>query len=238
MDSKWLVPFKGRQVSGAYSQNFLWSCGSTYLMDNHRAALWCWFRHLHQSTKVNLFHLDRHTDTLYSRIDEWKQHLPDLWTVTLEEYLTKQYTSDFTTVPLMRWDNYLSLLLECYPNILNDCLFATHEWRDEPRFQNLQRVSITEIPDNLDSWLSQSQNNWICNIDLDYFFYEVDDSYAQLVTDSYIEKLFKVLSNEVQNNKISVLTIALSPEFCGGWENSEVICQKISRVMGIDFALP
>ena len=237
MDFEWLVPFKGREPSGAYSLNFLWSSGNIYLMDNHRAALWCWFRHLRKSFKVNVFHLDRHTDTLYSRIEEWRRHLPDLWTVGLEEYLTKQYTSECQTYPLMRWDNYLSLFLECYPDSVDTCLFATHTWRDEPRFQRLERLYITELPDNLEYWLTSSQNKWICNIDLDYFFYEVDESYRQLVHDSYIDKMFEVLSRQVQNNTILVLTVALSPELCGGWENSEIICERICRIMGIDFRL-
>ena len=47
MAEEWLVPFKGRNTSGIYEQNFLWRDGAVYVMDNHRAALWCWIQHLH-----------------------------------------------------------------------------------------------------------------------------------------------------------------------------------------------
>jgi hypothetical protein len=43
---KWLVPFRGRNASKVYNQNFLWRYESVYVMDNHRAAMWCWLRHI------------------------------------------------------------------------------------------------------------------------------------------------------------------------------------------------
>jgi len=47
-------------------------------MDNHRAAMWCWFQHISTDRKYNLFHIDKHTDTLNSNIEIWKKHLPDM----------------------------------------------------------------------------------------------------------------------------------------------------------------
>lgn len=61
--SEWLVPFARRNASGAYNQNFLWRDGNTYVMDNHRAALWCWLQHITPGERLSLLHIDCHTDT-------------------------------------------------------------------------------------------------------------------------------------------------------------------------------
>ena len=44
--SEWLVPFKGRNRSLSFDQNFLWRKDNIFIMDNHRAALWCWLQHM------------------------------------------------------------------------------------------------------------------------------------------------------------------------------------------------
>lgn len=57
------------------------------------------------------------------------------------------------------------------------------------------------------------------NLDLDYFFESFDDGCFQILTDDYIIALAKRLRNV--NERIQVLTIALSQECCGrGWGNA------------------
>jgi hypothetical protein len=68
MEGEWILPFLGRNRSGPSEDNFLWRTGSTYIMDNHRDALWCWLQHLIPGKEYNLFHIDRHFDMLDSRI--------------------------------------------------------------------------------------------------------------------------------------------------------------------------
>ena len=116
----WLIPFKGRNFSGCYTQNFLWKKDNVYIMDNHRAALWCWFQHISADEKINLLHIDKHTDTLQSRLKEWVNACPDLWTIKLEEYLSFIHEKDAgQDVPLFRWDNYGSIFLEKYGDLVN-----------------------------------------------------------------------------------------------------------------------
>jgi hypothetical protein len=43
---EWPVDFRGRNRSGPYNQNFLWRRDSVYVMDNHRAAFWCWLQRI------------------------------------------------------------------------------------------------------------------------------------------------------------------------------------------------
>lgn len=76
---EWLVPFRGRNYSGAFTQNFLWKRQNVYVMDNHRAALWCWLQHIDPKQRYSLFHVDQHYDTLASRMTTWLDNLPADW---------------------------------------------------------------------------------------------------------------------------------------------------------------
>jgi UPF0489 domain len=88
----WIVPFKGRNTSGFFEQNFLWKSGDVYVMDNHRAALWCWLQHIAPEKKHSIFHIDRHYDTL--KCDRWVPHLPTNWKMSIEEYLEYPFVDD------------------------------------------------------------------------------------------------------------------------------------------------
>jgi hypothetical protein len=230
----WIIPFKGFNQSGTYNQNFLWKKGSLYIMDNHRAAMWCWFQHIDIERKYNLFHIDKHTDTLYSNIEIWKKHLPDMTEVSIEEYLTFKHTEEFE---LIRWDNYLSLFLECYPKLIDVCYFATHNEGDTPRFHNCRQADIWHIPTNIDYWIYDSKVEWIFNIDIDYFVAVDEKSSVELFSDQFIERMFEPVAKSYYDGKISVITISLSPECSGGWEESLKICKKICNVFDIDFSI-
>jgi hypothetical protein len=238
MSESWIVPFKGREDSGAFKQNFLWRDGPIYIMDNHRAAMWCWLQHIDQSKKYNIFHIDRHSDTLYSRIEEWKDNLPNLKDITIDEYLNKTYKSDHGIVPLFSWDNYLSLFLEIYSPIVDECYFATHKKGDPPKFQKIRDIDVWEIPNNLEFWISESKKKWIVNVDLDYFFYKQNESETIMVSDDYISSIFSAISNKIQDTSIIVLTLCLSPDCTGGWAASEKLCGTICEILNLNFHLP
>jgi len=75
----------------------------------------------------------------------------------------------------------------------------------------------------------------ILNLDLDYFFLEIGDNTIQVFTDDYIEAIAKSIKLAMDN--IQVLTICLSPECCGGWENALRVNKIICQILGIDFNL-
>jgi hypothetical protein len=109
---EWLVPFKGRNASEVYYQNFLWRYGSVYVMDNHRAAMWCWLQHVDPGQPHSLFHMDQHYDCLPS--PEWLESCPeDLRGLSIDEYLKFDYAPNDSNygerASLFRWDNYLSI---------------------------------------------------------------------------------------------------------------------------------
>ena len=243
--SKWLVPFKGRHYSGEYQQNFLWQSDSIYIMDNHRAALWCWFQHLEKGNTYNLFHMDRHYDTLYSRIDEWKRHLPDLWQVNLQDYLELKYTSDIGNVPVIRSDNYLALFLELYSDLADYLKFATHGCGERPRISGRHKfidVHMWDAAENLGFWLSSEatsdESKWIFNLDLDYFFCDSATSRMLMVSDDYLAAIFESIAQKYQGERIAVLTVSLSPEYCGNWQQAEELCSRFCTTMGLNFGLP
>jgi len=236
----WLIPFKGRNHSGCYAQNFLWKKDNVYIMDNHRAALWCWFQHVLDSEKIDFIHIDKHTDTLQSRLGEWVDACPDLWTIELDDYLSFIHKKEMNTdIPLFRWDNYGSIFLEKYTHLINKCIYATHNEGDPPNFKFTQQPDIWDVAGNLNYWIEDSKNKWIFNLDLDYFFYENDfEKYSILFSDGYIEQIFNVIKKHLEDGKLSCFTMCLSPECCGGWEPAEELCYKATNILGIDFELP
>lgn len=233
---KWLIPFRGYNSSGAYNQNLLWNMDSIYIMDNHRAAMWCWFQQIDTEKRYNLFHIDRHTDTLYSNIETWREYMPDMQKVTLEDYLTLNHNMTDEKTRLIRWDNYLSLFLDRYSHMIHECYFATHEEGDMPRFSNSAVARMWDIPLNMDYWINSSKEDWIFNIDIDYFVMARDGYCIELFSDEYIKSMFEPIVEAYHRGKISVITISLSPECSGGWEKSLVTCNKICNLFDIEIS--
>ncbi|MFC1942534.1 UPF0489 family protein [Chloroflexota bacterium] len=137
MNPEFILPFKGRNASETYNQNFLCKCGVVYIMDNHRAALWCWLQHIKEKEKYNLLHIDQHYDCLGSRMGEWIAALPqDIQKLTATEYACLSYVPPdhplMKQVPIIWFDNYLSVFLKLYAKNIDKSVFATHGKGDRP----------------------------------------------------------------------------------------------------------
>jgi hypothetical protein len=188
---EWIVPFKGRNSSGAYNQNFLWKTENIYAMDNHRAALWCWMQHVNPLDTHSIFHIDRHYDTLQSNMKTWLRRFPRKWNISVEQYLDLSYQFDDDETRdhlLFRFDNYLSLYLHKFKQSISTCYFATHHDRDKPNFKGGFEPPPWDVPENLDYWIDDKRQPWILNIDLDYFFCDDrEDDNIQMLSDEYIE---------------------------------------------------
>ena len=204
-------------------------------MDNHRAALWCWLRHLEEHSKYDIFHIDRHYDTLSSPNNDWLSQVPDLKEISISDYLAIEQKTASGAFPLVRWDNYLSIFFELYGKQVEECIFATHDEGNKPN-HDYSIETAWNIPDILECTLSLSKNKWIFNIDLDYFFCG-RESYNRMLSDEYAQAVFNIVHKKYQDGTIKVLTIALSPELCGGWKPAEHLCQKLCATMGLEFAL-
>ncbi len=107
---RWIQTFKGRNHSWAIDVNFLWNTENIYIMDNHRAALWCWLQHIKPNSKFGLFHIDAHYDAAATIIDDEIKNLPDLTRIEFNDYLGISFKNKTgKKCPLIRWDNYLYL---------------------------------------------------------------------------------------------------------------------------------
>jgi hypothetical protein len=169
-DGEWLVPFKGRNRSAYFNLNFLWRYKNIYVMDNHRAAFWCWMQHVDPMKRHSIFHIDQHYDTMTSRMEAWLAHVLSNWNISIGEYLSLSVEHrDTGKIPLFSWDNYLSIYLELFGRNLSSCNFATHEVGDKPK-PPIWEHDLWDVPQNLDYWLNSEAAPWIMNIDIDYFF--------------------------------------------------------------------
>ncbi len=240
---QWLVPFKGRNYSGGFDQNFLWRSGNIYVMDNHRAALWCWLRHIAPEKPHALFHIDRHYDTLTVAMEDWLENLPPDWrNLSIESYLRHSYEHDIGSIELFRFDNYLSIYFDQFGTNLRAVLPATHQDGDPPNLTagSYEQLDLWKLPENLDCWIDPIAKPWIVNIDLDYFFCDARaaEERQPLVSREYIEAIFSAVRERLDDGTIAVLTIALSPETCGGWGPSEQALEVAMSALGTKFQLP
>lgn len=242
MEPEFILPFRGRLRSETYDQNFLWKFGSTYIMDNHRAALWCWLQHINKDKQYNLLHIDKHYDCLGSRIGDWLEVLPQgIESLTFEEYLRLSYLPVDNLmqkkVPIVRFDNYLSIFLERYASSIDQCVFATHGKGDPPRWNNKTEIPGFQLISYISHYLGEGE--WIINVDLDYFFYEnYENKYGRLYSDELIDELFQEIVKWNTAGNIAVITLCISPETCGGWEPAEILASRVCRSLRLPFSLP
>lgn len=237
-DWEWIVPFKGRHHSGATEQNFLCRTGNIYVMDNHRAALWCWLHQLDLSKPHSFIHIDRHTDTLQSQMGQWLENLPD-WTAGIDEYLGKEYDCGGLMCPVIRWDNYLSVYLHEFGDSLTTLRFLTHNDGDAPDYEGTMFGEIWDLPENFSHWLRKNEAPWIVNVDLDYFYCDAEGGPQLMVSDDYLTTTFRGLREAMDRGDVGVITLCLTPDsFTAGWASVEMLAARILAILGVEFRLP
>jgi len=237
---EWHIPMRKRGESGQFKVNFLWQEGPVYLMDNHLASVWCWLRETGPEPAGGLIHIDRHSDCLGATLDKQTQRLPkDLSTMSLDDYLGREYQHEECTIPVFCSGSYLAVFLELYQARVNELIFATHELRDDSPAMEAQRVKPWDLPECLDACWSKPFP-WIVNVDLDFFFFfkRNDNERPPLFSHCYIRDVFSQIRDGLRRKAIRVVTIALSPEWCGGWEAAESLCSEACDALGIRFRLP
>ena len=201
--------------------NFLCNEGNIYVMDNHLAAGWCWLHHLDPQKGYNFFHIDRHNDLLCNAPVDKYEFLRETPRITLDEYTALEFKNNFL-YKVFQWDNYIKQVNFLFPNWFEVCYFATSDKNVVDNYpastKNLKidySCSPLELYSDINKWISRTENKWILNIDLDYFF---DDGGLQIFSEAYIRKLAHEVYLSLEH--IAILTIALSPECCGSWQQS------------------
>jgi hypothetical protein len=208
----------------SFSQNlnFLWKSDAAqiYVMDNHLAAAWCWMKSCSAYDCYNFLHIDQHKDTTTFGSYESYSHLSDP-NLSLDDYTKLVSPNSNGSGPTFRWDNYIHHSNALFPNWFNTCYFATHRDINIDILQSETMMKVTEsiwpytMISRIDELMDESKNKWIVNLDLDYFF---DSDKNRYNSDDYIRRVSKILL--AHSKQIQVLTIALSPECCGGWRKA------------------
>lgn len=208
-------------------------------MDNHLGAAWCWLQKINLDNEYQLIHIDRHYDLLDTSIEKIVKELEDvdIRNLSIEELL--ELKTDYFGIKnqLFRYDNYLPIFLRKYPDIVTNSFFATHKDGDTPDWFTFSEHVIQEVPGNLKYWIKEYTGKTILNINIDYFYTEhaCDQDCYQFLSDQYIRNLAQSISEVIDN--IEVLTIALSPEYSGGWLNSIKSVKLLVEKLNVEFQL-
>lgn len=217
--------------SGIDNLNLLMQQDNIFVMDNHLAAGWCWLHILKQDVSYNFYHIDQHFDLCDNaprEIIEPINHLP----ITLSDYCRLSYSSHLTTLKAFTWDNYIKQVQYFYSHWFQVCHFACHEYCNDSRCDNPLNIAMNidffALYDSISCQINSSEQKWILNLDIDYFFKEE----LQISTDNYIEKVAVDIKKAMPN--IACLTIALSPECCGGWNNAIRVYNIIASILNLE----
>lgn len=229
-----------QRSSNATNLNFLWKAEDIplYVMDNHLAAAWCWMQECNPNERYNFFHIDRHNDLGTVAPYSCYQHLKENPRVPLDEYLAiRNPDNTENSWPAFTWDNYINQTIQLFPDWFGKCNYATHKQLDDRERRMNLGCNVIEnttpfhlvpflyselVIDEDRRWYYEVRNekphNWIVNLDLDYFYCNLGDGVKRILTDEYIRKVAYVFKRNIK--QIKVITVATSPECCGGWNNS------------------
>lgn len=220
---------KGVQKSSISGLNYVANSENIYVMDNHLAAIWCWDK-LPKDKNYTIIHIDAHYDFGASPPDTFMYGDIDLTSTAIEDLASFKHSSGYQ---YFMWDNYIHLFNDKYPNLINEFISIT------------QRLGHNYTPENIgfeefDIWhldcniLHEVDNYKILNIDIDYFFMQGSDCF-EIFSDDIID----FFSNWLLENryKFDQITIALSPECCGSWDNALRMVNRVLKPLNLEVAL-
>lgn len=236
-----IIPLVNRGSSNSSYVNFLYSYLdlNIYISDNHRIALWCWINFLKACNygKYSLIRIDKHFDfrnVKKEALDKFKNNLKDL--KDLNRFLDCSHPSG-KNIKLVLWDNYvyydynIKLFKEIiFFSIQDKKYLELNDGKDE--FDVYYKEDVEKLKD-----LLSKNKKIILDIDLDFFIDE--DFSGDMVLKNISEKRARTyfeLLYQFRNN-IKLLTLALSPECCGGWDNSEKILKIFSEIFQVEIEL-
>ena len=190
-------------------------------MDNHLAAGWCWLQELNIGDTCCFFHVDQHQDLVDGGPIERYSYIsanPDL---SIDDYTMPEFYNGIGMSKVVRWDTYIKQMQHISPSWFNKCYFACpetvfdHSCHTDLPLNIKYNAGAFELYNNVDYWLRSNEEPFIFNLDLDYFY---NSDGMRLFSDEYIQAMASDINKAM--DRIAVMTIALSPECCGGWENA------------------
>lgn len=215
-----LVKPKDFGPSQSHELNLLWQKDRFYLMDNHRAAIWCWFQSIKASESYTYLHIDAHYDDLAGAVKDFKECQIHIKDISLDHFL--KLTTSVGKQSLLRWDNYHPVLFECYADNIEKAYFCTHHLGNHSSRDFVTQWEAALLLRNLEN-LEVDSTRFIINLDID-FLTSVSDPKMVMFSEQYIERLAQIIHAHYE--KGAIVTVALSPECSGGWEMSLNIFNK------------
>ena len=223
---------------------FLWKSDNApiYIMDNHLAAAWCWMQECNTEEKYNFMHIDQHSDLGVRGLANNIAYLKSDSRISLDDYCMITYSNCDGFYKSFQCDNYITACRFLFPNWFNTNLFYYIEPYIKGStfgsgYENFspQRMDIGHLLQDITLFVEKQEfssnqllidenmqkKKWIVNLDLDFFW---DKNENRLFDDQFINNLGIVIGNAMKN--IQVLTIALSPLWCGGWKNA-IECSRL-----------
>jgi len=242
--NNWIIPFKGKNESQVSDINFLWRKEKVFIMDNHLAAAWCWAQCIDVNQSHTLLHLDAHYDAA-DLWDEEEDALPkSIKSLSIDDYLALTYDGSSSDSPskLFRWDNFITSFVLVYPNAIAKFIWTTHDEGDKPKWTNVCHVHVDDPYKFLKElvWNLSSPNS-ILDIDIDYFFGFIErgdqGTCCSIFADNFLREIGYSIKACLEKDTLKAVTIALSPECCGGWENAKHLCEVMCEAIGLEFRL-
>lgn len=219
MELKLLID-KGENRSGESTLNYLANYDKIYITDNHLAAFWCWLQ-LDLKMQYSLMHIDRHYDLkpyneeVHNKILEVRKN-PSIKIHDLIKIVNRSNNDQ-----VLKWDNYINLFSECFPNFFTDGTFITQKKGPLNFNYDYEEKDFHEISSRI-----VTKDKSILNLDLDYFFSVIENNRTiQSITDDYINHIADWIYDEYDN--FAQIVICLSPECSISWDASKRIANII-----------
>jgi len=237
MPREWIIPLTQRGASSRDHVGFLYRKGRIYVSDNHRVAAWCWLQSVKETERMTLIHIDRHSDTLRSHLSQCLEVLPPMNEMSLSAYLDAKWNCNGSPMTAIHWGNYLSLFIAQYKERIAQLYWCQHPPTGDPPDFDCEDVEPHELPQCLEA-CAQSGVPVILNLDLDFFMWRRErNDYYQIYSDDYLLHVAAGIRSLLQSDSLRCLTIALSPECCGGWAKAETLLAKLSDAIGVELKL-
>lgn len=214
--------------SGPDQDHLLAENNNFFLMDNHRLATWCFYQKLKMHQTYHLLHVDAHFDMTEGVQEKLIEKRINVKNLSLSDY--QNLRDENTNSKLIRFDNYLPLIWSSGDFNIKQVVSMTHEVGQRPKTFKLDEISPYHALPSLKS-LFITQHSWVVNIDFDYFYSRQEKKFL-MFSEEYIIDFFSKIKLAYDDDMIAVVTLALSPECCGGWKESQKVLELFQRVFG------
>lgn len=229
----WIIDFDGSKPCDSVMGTLLWRQGNRYIMDSHRMALWCWSKS-ETFGFSNLLHIDAHYDSCGIKYKK-----PDYSDIKVIPPSHKDYQDmkladpGLGPIPQFRWDNFLSIYLKKFHKEGRVCYLTPESWGDKPPADLVEYWPLEQIDEHIASELKQGEQ-WIVDVDLDYFFDRIEDGYIEWPVER-IASTARAVKAKYDDGIISILTIAISDNCCGGIVPAKRVLKIFCDEFGLEF---